>query len=307
MENILVSETRDPSTRKRALVLGGGGPVGRAWETGFVSKLVAEGVMLRSADLIVGTSAGAISGAQLALEIELDLTAPVPPPGQSVAPPKPNGMALLVKAFAEASQSSSPEIQRQAIGRMALDSPTPSEEQSIRRLDFLANQEWPENLQATAVNVRTGESIVWHRGSGVPLVLAIASSCALPGVWPPITINGDRYMDGGVRSALNADRATGHDAVIVVSCSPLVLPAGVNNPDRETLNAGLNAEIAGLREHGAQVDVVTPSAAFLKLTEYGARMLDVSLVPEAFQIGTRQAVQEALRIDAVWRRDRDLI
>jgi NTE family protein len=260
--------------------------------------------MLRSADLIVGTSAGAISGAQLALDIDLGLTALAPPPGQSATPPKPNGMALLIKAFAEASQSPSPEIQRQAIGRMALEAPTPNEEQALRRLDFLANREWPENLRATAVNVRTGESVVWHRGSGVPLEFAVASSCALPGVWPPITINGDRYIDGGVRSMLNADLATGYDAVIVVSCFPLVLPAGVNNPDREILNASLNAEIAGLREHGAHVDVVTPNGEFLKLTEYGTRMLDVSLIPEAFQIGAGQAVQEAFRIDAVWRQAR---
>jgi len=300
-ETIMTSGVRELTEKKRALVLGGGGPVGRAWQSGLVSTLVAAGVMLRSADLILGTSAGAIVGAQLALE--LDLTVAAPPPGQSVTASTPsNAMAPLVKAMAQAARSSAPEIQRRDIGRMALDAATMSEEQSMQRLDFLAKREWPTNVRATAVNVRTGESIVWHRGSGVPLERGVASSCALPGVWPPITISGDRYMDGGVRSMLNADLATGYAAVIVVSCFALVLPAGVKDADQEAMNASLDAEIARLREQGARVDVITPNAEFLDLTRHGAKMLDVSLVSEAFQIGARQAVQEAMHVDALWRR-----
>ncbi len=296
----MTSGAPELTEKKRALVLGGGGPVGRAWQSGLVATLAAEGVMLRSADLILGTSAGAIVGAQLALE--LDLTVAAPPPGQSVTASTPsNAMALLVKAMAQATRSSAPEIQRRDIGRMALDAATMSEEQSLQRLDFLAQREWPANVRATAVNARTGESIVWHRGSGVPLERGVASSCALPGVWPPITIKGDRYMDGGVRSMLNADLATGYAAVIVVSCFTLVLPAGVKDADQEAMNASLDAEIARLREQGASVDVITPSAEFLDLTRYGARMLDVSLASEAFQIGARQAVQQAIHVDAVWR------
>ncbi|MEE9255145.1 MAG: patatin-like phospholipase family protein, partial [Pseudomonadales bacterium] len=53
----------------RALVLGGGGPVGIAWESGLIAGLEAEGVMLGEADLIVGTSAGSMVGAQLALGV----------------------------------------------------------------------------------------------------------------------------------------------------------------------------------------------------------------------------------------------
>ncbi len=49
----------------RALVLGGGGPVGIAWETGVAAGLAAEGVKLADADFILGTSAGSFVGAQL--------------------------------------------------------------------------------------------------------------------------------------------------------------------------------------------------------------------------------------------------
>ena len=51
----------------RALVLGGGGPVGVAWEVGLIAGLEQEGVRLADADLFVGTSAGSIVGAMLAL------------------------------------------------------------------------------------------------------------------------------------------------------------------------------------------------------------------------------------------------
>jgi NTE family protein len=285
---------------RRALVLGGGGPVGLAWQSGLVSKLVAEGMLLRSAELILGTSAGAISGARLAL----DLTSSAPPSAQSTTARKPSdadGLPRLIKALAEASQSPTPEIKRREIGRMALEAVTASEEQSIQRVGFLAKREWPSNFRATAVNVRTGENVVWHRGSDVPLELAVASSCALPGVWPPVTINGERYMDGGVRSMLNADLAADYASVIVVSCFALVLPARFRNPDQELLNAKLEAEIARLREGGARVNVIVPSADLLDLTQYGAKMLDISLASNAFQIGVQQAIQATANVDALWR------
>ena len=49
-----------------ALVLGGGGPVGGAWMTGVLAGLAEAGVHLDRADVIIGTSAGAIFGAGLA-------------------------------------------------------------------------------------------------------------------------------------------------------------------------------------------------------------------------------------------------
>jgi NTE family protein len=285
----------------RALVLGGGGPVGRAWQAGLVTNLVAKGIALRTADLILGTSAGAIVGAQLALDLNLAIAGPGPgAPAPGPAPAPFNGMGELIKATAQASRTSASEPFRQTIGQFALKAATPSEDQSLQRLGILANRDWPANFRATAVNVRTGESIVWHRGSGAPLDRAVASSCALPGVWPPIMIGGERYMDGGIRSMLNADLAASHSAVIIVSCFALALPEGVRNEDREALNTQLNAEIASLRESGTRVHVITPSEGFLVLTQFGAKMLDSSLVPDAFQLGGQQALLEAARLDHIW-------
>jgi NTE family protein len=293
----MTDATTEPKQFTRALVLGGGGPVGRAWQAGLVSGLAAKGVALRTADLILGTSAGAIVGAQLALDLDLAVVAP----GPGVPVPTPSaGMGELIKATAQAARASAPHAFRQTIGQFAAKASTPSEDQSVQRLAILANRDWPPNFRATAVNVRTGEGVVWQSGSGVPLDRGVASSCALPGVWPPITIDGERYMDGGIRSMLNADLASGHSAMIIVSCFALALPEGVRNEDREALNARLNAEIASLRESGAHVDVITPNEGFLGLTQFGARMLDPSLVPAAVQLGHQQAIVEAVRLDRIW-------
>ena len=58
---------------------------------------------------------------------------------------------------------------------------------------------------------------MWNKEAGVGVKWAVASSCAVPGVFPPITIKGRRYVDGGMRSPTNADLAKGYDAVIAVS------------------------------------------------------------------------------------------
>src|SRR6476619_245244 len=60
----------DEAMATRALVLGGGGPVGIAWESGLLAGLAKAGVDLGQADFILGTSAGAFVGARLALGAE---------------------------------------------------------------------------------------------------------------------------------------------------------------------------------------------------------------------------------------------
>ena len=79
-------------------------------------------------------------------------------------------------------------------------------------------REWPaRRLLVTAVDAVSGEFVVFDRDSGVSLVDAVGASCAVPGVWPPVTIGGRRYVDGGVRSAVNADLAAGAEAVVVLA------------------------------------------------------------------------------------------
>src|SRR5262249_58933061 len=101
---------------------------------------------------------------------------------------------------------------------------------------------------------------IWDASSGAPLERAIAASTAAPGIWPPITINGERYIDGGTRSMLNADLAIGSDIVIAVSCFPPTDKAGT--PFFATLNAAMLAELDAGRGSGPTLAVIQPPSPF---------------------------------------------
>ena len=169
----------------RGLVLGGGGPVGRAWQAGLVDGFASHGINLGTADLIISTSAGAVVGAQLALKKGFEAS-----PRIDAAPPICSAsMVDLATAMARAAQSSEPEPIRAEIGRMALNAQTISEEASVSRSIFApyVGQAWPSQLLITSVNARTGQLRIWDASSGAPLERAIAASTAAPCIWPPIT------------------------------------------------------------------------------------------------------------------------
>jgi NTE family protein len=82
----------------------------------------------------------------------------------------------------------------------------------------LPRPEWPDRpMIVVAVDAHTGELAAFDRDSGVDLVDAVTASCALPGLAPTVSINGARYIDGGVRSTDNADLASGYANVVVLS------------------------------------------------------------------------------------------
>src|SRR6202011_3154112 len=82
----------------------------------------------------------------------------------------------------------------------------------------LPRQQWPyRRMIVVAVNAHTGELAAFDRDSGVELVDAVTASTALPGLVPTVSINGTRYIDGGVRSPDNADLASGYANVVVLS------------------------------------------------------------------------------------------
>jgi len=298
--------TKPHSTEKqqrRALVLGGGAALGRARHWGLAAGLLESGVDVRDADLIIGTSAGAVMGALLALGDDPSLSPP------KVDPPSPNGLSpsarLALQQFmnecAKAATSATPEVGRAAIGRTALEADTVSEDAALSRptLDGIAGRGWPASFRATSVNALTGEFKLWGPADGVPLERAVASSAALPVVWPPITIGDSRYIDGGVRSMLNADLATGCSQVLVISNFTLSLHPDL--PERmRVLNGLILSEIQLLRENGAVVEVLTPDDAFLELSGHGTKMLDSSLVPDAYEICRAQARSESERIRQFW-------
>jgi NTE family protein len=257
---------------------------------GFTSQ----GIDFGKADTIIGTSAGAIVGAQLALK--LDLAAP-----PKIAPsPSPDfgKLADVGAAMVRAMQSTDPEPIRAEIGELALNAHTIGEDASILRFEPFTGQSWPNQFRTTTVNARTGRLRVWDASSGAPLERAIAASAAAPGFWPPITINGERYLDGGIRSPLNADLAIGSDIVIIVSC--FALREVSDFAFFAALNSTMRGELDAVRRSGAKLAIVEPDPDFIALTKQGTAMMDINLVSEAHRLGHKKAVSEAAAIRSVW-------
>jgi NTE family protein len=138
------------------------------------------------------------------------------------------------------------------MGEYALQADTVPEPERIAVIESrLPSREWPVTpTRLTAVDCVSGELTVFDASSGVSLVDAVAASSAVPGIWPPVTIGGRRYMDGGVRSSDNADLAAGAARVIVISPLGLDSPLPTSMPLREVL--------AGLKRDGSAVTLISP-------------------------------------------------
>jgi NTE family protein len=311
----------------RALVLGGGGPVGIAWETGLVVGLAREGVDLTANDFVVGTSAGSAVGAQIALghdlavrgekdygarsveatadptdaePIDVDTTDADPPGASTPADPGTSPMLALMAAMEEsAAHPGTPEEARAILGRFALAQQTAPESAFLGFFADLADEDFPDGFACTAIHAHTGEFVVWNRESGVPLQAAVASSCSVPGIFPPITIDDAPYIDGGMRSGLNADVAAGHDLVVVVSCMASSIP-GVEMPRFERMRAQRAAEEAAIVDAGGAVHNIDPGPGFLEVSGMGMYLMDASRSPAAYAAGLEQARTEAPRLREVW-------
>jgi NTE family protein len=274
---------------KRALVLGGGGVTGVAWEIGLLHGLAEHGVDLSTADLFVGTSAGSVVAAQLTggtainelYEHELADTT-----GDTNAT---IGSKVLVGFVLAALWPGERARGRARLGRAALKARTVPE--SVRRTAIASRvrrDDWPAaRLLIPAVEAETGKVEVFDNNSGASLIDAVAASCAVPLVWPPMTVNGRRYVDGGVRSVANVDLARGYERVVVIA--PLV--AAARRADRPA------AQAAALGP-GVRTAVVSPTDA--ALTAIGRNPLDPARRAPAARAGRAQAADVLDRVRAAW-------
>jgi NTE family protein len=273
----------------KALVLGGGGVTGVAWEIGLLAGLAEQGIDLTDADLVVGTSAGSVvaadvtSGASLAELYQAQLA---PPVGELMAR---IGLGTVAKLTWAMIRSRDPARARSRIGKMARAAKTVSEAERRKVISGrLPIHEWPDRkLLITAVDAESGEFTAFDAASGVGLVDAVGASCAVPGVWPPVTIGARRYIDGGMRSPANVDLAAGYQRVVVIA--PLTRGFG-HMP-------GVARQIAGLGQD-VQTALVAPDEAALKAI--GRNLLDPARRAPAARAGLAQAAVEAERVAAVW-------
>jgi len=272
----------------RALVLGGGGVTGVAWEIGVLAGLAEAGVDLTGADLVVGTSAGSVVAAQVANGVPLADMYGRQLAGRGAEVAARMSAGALLRWLAAMVTTRDPVRARTRIGRLALAARTMPEAERRAVIEArLPVRDWPDRrLLITAVDAVTGEFRVFDRDSGVSIVDAVGASCAVPGVWPPVTIDGRRYIDGGARSAANVDLAAGCDRVVVLA--PLTAGFGPV--------PSVARQVRELR--GAQVVVVNPDAAAKKAI--GRNALDPARRAPAARAGQAQAAAVAGAVAAAW-------
>jgi NTE family protein len=293
---------------ERALVLGGGGSAGNAWEIGVIAGLYDAGLDVTEADLIIGTSAGSTAAAQITAgakpdELLAEILAAAPRPGTGPARPAGRGpdasasdlMEKTSRIFAAAQDA--PDMRR-AMGAafLDMDATWDSSVRTQRRAAVAARlptDRWPQRpVLIVAVDARTGEPVTFDRHSGVDLVDAVTASCAGPGV-PAHSIGDNRYIDGGFRSNENADLAAGYARVLVLS------PLGGRT--RAPLDWGTNlaAQADELRARGSRVETIFPDSD--SLDAFGVNLMDPSTRPPSAQAGYNQGRALAGQLTEFWR------
>lgn len=273
----------------KALVLGAGGVTGVAWEIGLLHGLAEHGVDLTDAGLFVGTSAGSSVAAQVLSGVPLEdlFAAQLARPGQETAARI--GLGSLLSFAVAGLWPGDPARGRAWLGRRALRARTvPEAERRAVIARRLGDGSWPATrLLVTAVEAETGAVRVFDASSGVSLIDAVAASCAVPLTWPPMTVGGTRYIDGGMRSAANADLATGSDRVVVLApVTQSVRPSGRPGAQLAALGPGVRGV------------VVSPDAA--ARAAIGRNPLDPARRRPAAEAGRAQAATEADRLRPVW-------
>ncbi len=248
------------------LVLGGGGLWGIAWMTGLIAGLAEQGVDVREARTMIGTSAGSVMATQLraGTSIEELFLRQVEPARQTreQQPPAP-GLEPLMRIWQTPWDSMQAKVR--ATCELALRTPTIDAQE--RRSDMAIRlgasaKMWPaQQLEITAVDVDSGELRVFDAASGAELLDAVCASCAVPGVWPIVPIQGRRYIDGGAWTPDNAHLAQGAPAVLIVS--PFGGIGGV------VASTPLGQDIAALRASGSRVSLICADAEALASAALG--------------------------------------
>ena len=285
---------------KIGLVLGAGGIQGGAWLTGGLDALAeTTGWDPAAADYVVGTSAGSMMGALCASGV---------PPWFMVA----HSRGEVFEGVVDADGRPAAEADRAGGARFALERALPpigpgswrlalrtlasprrytpatvftgwlprgvfsteSLKDTIRRV---VPEGWSPhpNLWIVASDYETGRRVPFGR-PGSPdaeLADAVTASCAIPGIYHPVTIGGRRYVDGGIYSASNLDLLRDEDLDLVVCLNPTstLHPIRVINP-RDAFNLvfqrasgrRLGSEAKKLRAAGTDVVLIQPTGEDLE-------------------------------------------
>lgn len=268
-----------------ALVLGAGGITGGSFHAGTLAALADAGWDARTAELIIGTSAGSVVGGLLRGGLPpIDLVhrvtgspltdeghriagtlgpSPNPPQLQGFRLPRVNPLSVAAAAVRKGS------VNPFAIAAASMPEGTARNDYMIELLGTVIGHDWPQQaLWIVAVRQRDGQRVVFGQGSGPHPTVghAAAASAAVPGLFTPITIDGESHIDGGVWSVHNLDLVAESprrfDLVIVSAPMARAERRPSIRADLATaaaVSVQLDQEVARMRRDGARVVVVAPT------------------------------------------------
>lgn len=294
------------------LVLGAGGSVGLAYHGGVLAAIEeATGWDPRTAELIVGTSAGSLTATMLRLGLPAsDLTAiteggALSPEGAAISErgtlhnPRARTRAVLgYRPFADLAAVGHGLLHPWSMNPASLVAAflpagvVPTEALSVG-LDAAYEGHWSGRpMWICSVRLRDGRRVVFGR-EGAPdasVGQAVAASCAIPSYFRPVRIAGDRYVDGGVRSMVNLSLVADLDLDMVIVSSPMSWASrwpgfGVDIAMRQLSRQQLAREIRQVRQRGSEVTAFQPT-----------RRMAVAMGPNAMDARRRKLVsREAYR------------
>lgn len=286
------------------LILGGGGSVGIAWETGVLAALREHaGFDPTACSVAVGTSAGAHVAAMAMGGVDLIERARAELDGTLLSTPEPPGPAPGAATAASGGTSAvpadimrlmlspeGPSIERgRAIGELAMAATPNLDQDAVVHLmrSELPLSTWPQgDLRVTSVRCETGETVLWTRDDGIDLATAVASSCAVPGFFAPVHFDGAHYCDAPrLPSAAQLAKEKDLDAIIFIGPRAGALA-----------NVAEDAELDALERQGLRVVRITDGPDF---AEVSTELLDQRLRPRAAQIGLDDGRRAAQQVAAL--------
>jgi NTE family protein len=289
-----------------ALVLGVGGVLGEAWMSGVLGGIASvANATFAGTDLVVGTSAGSIVAAYLVAGEPLRAPGTTPSDDPPALSPSGNGGfrgRLLERAGALGLSAGAPlaplalaaTAPAGHVARAALLSRLPSGRLDLRelgaRVDSLGAR-FDGRLRIVAVDRAAGRRVVFGSSSPPEATVgeAVEASCAVPGLFRPVTIGGRAYVDGGVWSPTNLDVIPHSRGAQVLCLTPTGRTGAVRSPTfvwRAMSRSATTVEVAALRRRGVTVRVVAPDTG--SALAMGEDLMDHLPRDRVFSAGWRQ-------------------
>jgi NTE family protein len=286
-----------------SIVLGGGGTVGVAYHAGVLRALEQEaGIVPDDAELLVGTSAGAVAAAyvrsgwstdelwQVALGTDPSVD------GLSAEDLDERARGILAPAFRDPVTLARRLVGSAYVaGRSFVRLPTPwlrvpaalerafpggvfEMTEGRRRFAEELPEQWPDKaLWLCAVDIDSGRRVVLGRPGRSPIATlqqAVAASCAIPGVYAPVRIGSRSLVDGGIHSTTNLDlaaRAPHASGSLIICAAPMAYDTAGSMPSpfvqlvRRVPARMVVDEMEVARERGCEVLLIRPSAGELRI------------------------------------------